>query len=270
MITSCLRTGSRGLSLGSRWAASSPQPAQRWRTAHPSMPLALGPPPRPSGISQHPRVRCSLASARSTAHHLRTVWPSDSNMLRLLLILVEPGRVIGFSTAAQLSERWHAQRHTSASQLVPLPKGVLNTTRLLIALWSSRLLTVVVPGGELRPFPKMLEGLTTSRASRRPIASPSERPRAAPMVLPWLRRTWVAPGDASTFQKVAEPEFVTCFTRHACVAAGGTRDEVDANSIITTDDGGSTWMQSSLPGDAYERGAEIGGLTCTTRTVASS
>ena len=69
------------------------------------------------------------------------------------------------------------------------------------------------------------------------------------------------------FPKRAEPEFVTCFTRRACVAAGGTRDEVDANSIITTDNGGSTWMQSSLPGDAYEQGApEIGGLTCTTRT----
>jgi photosystem II stability/assembly factor-like uncharacterized protein len=64
----------------------------------------------------------------------------------------------------------------------------------------------------------------------------------------------------------AEPEFVICFTRRACVAAGGTTDGVNENRILTTDNGGSTWTQHSLPGDAYEQGApEIGGLTCATR-----
>lgn len=67
--------------------------------------------------------------------------------------------------------------------------------------------------------------------------------------------------------KRVEPEFVTCFTRSACVAVGGNADGVNENSIITTDNGGSTWMRTSLPGDAYGQGApEIGGLTCTTRT----
>ena len=96
MITSWVRTGSNGLSLRSQRAACSRQSARRWRTARPSRPRALGPPLRPSGTSQHPRVRCGLTSARSTAHHLRTVWPSDSNMLRRLLILVVPGQVTEF------------------------------------------------------------------------------------------------------------------------------------------------------------------------------
>ena len=67
--------------------------------------------------------------------------------------------------------------------------------------------------------------------------------------------------------KRLEPDLLTCFTRGACVAAGGTGDGTSQMNIISTDNGGSTWTQTSLPGDAYDQVVpEIGGLTCTTRT----
>jgi photosystem II stability/assembly factor-like uncharacterized protein len=72
--------------------------------------------------------------------------------------------------------------------------------------------------------------------------------------------------------KAERPERVTCSTPRACIVAGtndlvGAPAELKDNGIIATDNGGSTWMHSSLPSSVSKRGVpEIYGLKCTTRT----